>query len=374
MSLLVASILIVAAALLAVSCGTPSFSKETRTRLSESLDKVLRENDMPGAVAIVSVEGKGSWVATKGKGDLATGEPMEVSDKFRIASITKTFTAEMVLMLADQGKLKLEDTVDKYVNEVPNGNKITVRMLLNHTSGIMDEDPEGILRRETKDDPLKQWRPWDVFQAFTGGKVQGEPGKEHVYSNAGYVLLGIIIEKVSGKTVQQFLEEQITGPLAMHDTYFPDGPDITGPHAHGYDGQKDVTRMNMSWDFTAGAMISTVNDLNTWARAFAEGKLISPEMHKQQLIWVDVPGGRGQIKYGLGMENLFGWLGHNGSNTGWQSDMYYLPDEKATVVVLMNKESSDGSDGLAAQQAFAGPADIVVPGSIPDWYLESISP
>ena len=323
----------------------------------------------------MSVEGEGTWTTAKGKADLATGEAMKTEDKFRIASITKTFTAEMVLILSDQGKLGLDDTVDKLVSDVPNGDKITIRMLLNHTSGIWDEDPDGILQKGLKNDPLRKWDPCEIFQAFTGGKVQHEPGKEYEYSNAGYVLLSIIIEKVSEKSVQEVLAETITGPLEMTDTYFPEGPEINGPHAHGYDGAEDVTeKIDPSWDFTAGAMISTANDLHKWAKAFAEGELLSPEMHREQIKYVNVPEGRGQIRWGLGMANLFGWLGHNGSNTGWQSDMYYLPDKKATIVVLMNKESQDGSDYWANQQGFAWPAEVIVPDSVADWYLKIIAP
>ena len=367
-------LLIILALVPLASCGGSSdLSKETWDELSATLDKLIRVNELPGAVAKVSVEGEGTWTTAKGKADLATGEAMKTEDKFRIASITKTFTAEMVLILSDQGKLKLDDTVDKYVQGVPNGDKITIRMLLNHTSGIRDDDPQGILR-EGLQDFTRKWDPWEVFQAYTGGKVQGEPGKEHEYSNAGYVLLGIIIEKVNEKPIQEVLKNTITGPLEMPNTYFSDGPDITRPHAQGYDGTKDVTKMDMSWDFTAGAMISTAGDLHKWAKGFAEGELLSPEMHREQMKYVNHPEGRGQIRYGLGMENLFGWLGHNGSNTGWQSDMYYLPDKKATVVVLMNKESQDGSDKLAIQQGFAWPADVIVPDSVADWYLEIIAP
>ncbi len=371
LSLTAALVLLAALVLSVASCGTPSFSSQTQASLSDALDKVMTDNSVPGVIAHVSVQGQGDWVTTKGVGDVASGEPMKTEDQFRIASITKSFTADMVLILVDRGKLQLDDTIDKYVPNVPNGDKITVRMLLNHTSGIRDDDPQGILR-EGMEDTLRQWDPWEVFQAYTGGQVQGQPGEKHVYSNAGYVLLGIMLQNVSGKSVQQLLEETITGPLSMPDSYFPDGPEIVGPHAHGYDGDQDVTVQNMSWDFTAGAMVSTEGDLTTWAKAFAEGRLISAAMRAEQQQWVEVPGGHGEVLYGLGMENSFGWLGHNGGDVGWLSDMYYLPDEQATIVVLLNKLSADGSDLLAGQQAFAGLSDVMVPGLIPDWYKAAI--
>jgi D-alanyl-D-alanine carboxypeptidase len=230
------------------------------------------------------------------------------------------------------------------------------------------------LQKESKDDPLKRWDPRELFDLWTGSKVQGEPGAEYEYSNAGYILLGILIEEVTGTSIQEFLNESITGPLKLENTFFPDGPDIPEPNAHGYDGTRDVTRVDPSWDFTAGGMVSTAGDLHVWARAFAEGELISPDMLAEQKTWIDIPGGKGEIKSGLGMEESFGWQGKNGDYFGWQADMYYMPEEKASFVVLMNKESSDGSDLGAVQQAFAGVANALVPDSVPDWYVEAITP
>ncbi len=331
----------------------------------------MSKNNIPGAIARVREEGQGDWVSTKGIGNIAIQEPMRRDDKFRIASVTKTFTAEMVLIEADRNQLKLDDTINTYVPQVPNGDKITIRMLLNHTSGIHDTDPQGILFEGMKDF-LRPWDPWEVFMAYTGGQVQGEPGAEHVYSNAGYVLLGIMLENVSGKTVQQLLADTITGPLSLESTYFPDGPVISGPHAHGYDGTQDYTLQDMSWDFTAGAMLSTVDDLTVWAKAFADGRLLSPAMRAEQQQWVEVPRGHGDILYGLGMESAAGWLGHSGGDVGWLTDMYYLPDKQASIVVLLNSLNADGSNLQAGQQALVGLSDVIAPGVMPDWFKTAV--
>jgi len=139
----------------ACSCGT-SDGEKTRQDVSDALDRA-------------SLATFGPWVLTKGESNIETGEPMEAEDKFRIASITKTFTAEMVLILADDGRVGLDDAIGTYVSNVPNGDEITVRMLLNHTSGIQDEDPTGMLQKESKDDPLKRWDPRELFDLWTGG-------------------------------------------------------------------------------------------------------------------------------------------------------------------------------------------------------------
>ena len=359
---IVLSVLVMAAA----SCGSPSFSREITTALNRELDTVMASNKIPGAVAGVWIPSQGTWLVAKGEADVQAGTPMKTSDKFRIASVTKTFTATMVLILADDGRLSLDDRLSKYLPEIANAENITIRQLLNHTSGIRDEDPTGAWAEyfAHTDRMLKRWTPMEVYQAYTGGEVQEEPG-EWEYSNAGYVVLGMVIEKVSETSVPDFCEAEITGPLGLENTYFPEGPEITGEYAHGYDGSTDVTRMDMSWDFTAGAMISTASDLRVWSKSFATGELLSPEMLEQQNTFVDLPGREGNVKEGLGPEYLYGWLGHAGANIGYQCEMWYYPEEDATIVVMMNKLSSDESDFGAATKTFVQLADTVFPGIFP---------
>lgn len=353
--------------LVTASCGGPVFPQETTTALNKDLTGVMAQYRIPGSVSGIWVPSQGTWFVAKGKADVKTGTPVKTGDKFRIASITKTFTSTMVLILADEGKLSLDDKLSKYLPRIANSDNITIRQLLNHTSGIVDGDPSGVWAEyfAHTDKMLKQWTPMEVYQAYTGGKVQGEPGKQWQYSNAGYVVLGMVIEKVSGQSVATFCEEKITKPLVLADTYFPVGPDITGQYAHGYDGTTDVTRMNMSWDFTAGAMISSAPDLKVWAKAFATGKLLSPAMLKQQNSYVDIPVANGNAKEGLGPEWSRGWIGHGGANNGYQSAMWYYPKEDATVVVLMNKLSGDGSDVSAAAETFHELVNTVFPGTFP---------
>lgn len=360
-------------ALLTWSCA-PSFSSATTDRLSARVKQGMAAGKIPGSVSGARVSSRGDWLESFGKADARAGTAMKTGDRFRIASITKTFTGTMVLMLADDGKLALDDKVAKYLPGIPNAENITIRQLLNHTSGIADEDPNGVLHDYFKDTSsmFKQWTPEEVVQAYTGGNVQGQPGEGYEYSNAGYVVLGMIIEKASGRKVPDFCREKITGPLGLKDTYFPTGPDMTGRYAHGYDGTKDVTRMDMSWDFTAGAMVSTAPDLNVWAKALATGQLLSPGMHRQQLAWVDIPGTRGQARYGLGIEYQFGWLGHGGANVGYQSEMWYYPVKDSTVVVMMNKLSSDGSDAGAATKTCNRLIEVLFPGFFPEWYWELV--
>jgi D-alanyl-D-alanine carboxypeptidase len=370
--LLHAIVLLITVSLIALSvsaCGTPSFDANTQSQLDGIIEKVMEANQLPGAVVGVWVPGQGTWVVAKGEADVETAKAMKTTDKFRIASITKTFTSNMVLQLADEGKLELDDRLDKYLPEIPFSGQITLRQLLNHTSGIIDDNDS--VDDIVDADPLKKWEPMEVVESYTGGELGEEPGKQINYSNAGYIILGMVIEKVSGDTVENVLQEKIAKPLELENTYFPEGPDISGEYAHGYDGTEDVTHIDMSWDWTAGAMISTLDDLKIWAKAFAEGTLLSGEMYEEQLTFVDFPKGRGEIKYGLGTYYEFGFLGHDGADLGYQSDMMYLPEKEATIIILFNKLSEDLSDLNATEKAFVGIADIVLPGAIPEWYTEA---
>ena len=366
----IALLVVVSMVALGVSaCGTPAFDADTQAHLDGVIEKVMEDNQLPGTVVGVWIPDQGTWIVAKGEADMETGRAMKTTDKFRIASITKTFTSNMVLQLADEGKLELDDRLDEYLPEIPFSSQITLRQLLNHTSGIIDDNDN--VDDIVDADPLKKWEPMEVVEAYTGGELDEEPGKQINYSNAVYIILGMVIAEVSGDTVEDFLQDRIVEPLGLENTYFPEGPDISGEHAHGYDGAEDVTRIDMSWDWTAGAMISTLDDLKVWAKAFAEGELLSGEMHEEQLTFVDFPKGRGEMKCGLGTYYEFGFLGHDGADLGYQSDMMYYPGKEATIIILFNKLSEDLSDLNATEKAFVGIADIVLPGAIPEWYTEA---
>lgn len=359
-----AGVILLAIVMVAASCGATTFPKDTTAALYRDLTLSMSEGKIPGSVAGMWVPSQGTWFVTKGEADVQTNTPVKAGDKFRIASITKTFTATMVLILADEGKLSLDDKLSKYLPDIANAENITIRQLLNHTSGIRDGDPTGVWQKyfAHTDQILRRWTPMEVYLAYTGGQVQEQPGVWS-YSNAGYVVLGMVIEKASGQSVPDFCQQKIAKPLGLVNTYFPVGPDITGSHAHGYDGTVDVTRMDMSWDFTAGAMISTAPELKVWAKAFATGKLLSPAMREQQNTFIDIPGTKGRGKEGLGPEQAEGWLGHGGANIGYQSEMWYLPEKDATVVVLMNKLSSDNTDTGTATKCRKRLINTIFPGT-----------
>jgi len=333
------------------STSTPTLSQETQDKLESAVDEALSESGAPGAIAGVWTP-EGDWITAKGEANIDTGEPMKTSDRFRIGSITKTFVATIVLTLADDGLMSLDDKLSEYYPDFPKGDEITVRMLLNHTSGIFswDED-EGIFKR-IYEDPGAGWTIEGMIQLALEHPFYFEPGTGQHYSNINYFLLGMIIEEVSGQTLQKAIEERIAEPLGLENTFLPDSPDYEGETVHGYDevdgelvdvnGSKieEVISFDLAW--AAGGMVTTLDDLKVWAKALATGELLSEEMHKEQMTMVNTTPEGSPIKtgYGLGVNESDVWVGHSGAVVGHMCNMGYFPEMDATIITYFNKLST----------------------------------
>jgi D-alanyl-D-alanine carboxypeptidase len=287
--------------------------------LAAALKKSFRESDAPGVVAAVQTP-EYTWVRALGVADRASGESMTPEVHQRIGSVTKTFTATLLLQAEDEGLLSLDDTIDQYIKGVPNGDKITLRQMADMTSGIASYTEDKQWVKEWSSDPYRVWKPEELAQAGIKDSPLFDPGTEWFYSNTNYVLLGLVLEQVTGKPIGDLYREQIIEPLGLKNTSFPDQADssIPEPHAQGYtlqgqsDGEPaDVTDWNPSWAWTAGAMISTVEDLLVYGRALGTGKgLLSPEQQSERLdsFVSDVPPLNqppinGELGYGIGLAN-----------------------------------------------------------------------
>jgi D-alanyl-D-alanine carboxypeptidase len=288
-------------------------------KLRPLLEAKMKQLRIPGAIIFVDDPGQGSWTTAMGLGNLASREPMQVHNYMRIGSISKTLTATVILQLVDQHKLRLKDPVGKYQPEVPNGKNITIRELLNMTSGLFNyDDDEGFVQAFLAD-PYKAWRPNDLVAVAFKHPPYFAPGKGWHYSNTNYILLGMIIEQLTHQPVEKAFEQYIFRPLGLHYTSLPPRTSsaIRDPHAQGYMYATDftgkgptlnVTDWNPSWGWTAGSAISTLHDLKIWARALATGQLLSTATQKERLNWVNIgtlwlgkPFG-----YGLGWQTLVG--------------------------------------------------------------------
>jgi len=333
-------------------------AQATEDDLDAALEKSFKETDAPGVVAAVETPDY-TWVQAKGVADRASGEQMTPEVHHRIGSVTKTFTATLLLKAADDGLLSLDDTIDQYVKGVPNGDEITLRQVADMTSGIASYTESDQWVEEWSSNPNKVWKPEDLAQYGIEESPLFKPGTAWFYSNTNYVLLGLVLQQVTGKPIEQLYEEEIIRPLDLTETSFPGKSSaIPEPYDHGYtlqgksSGQKpiDSTHWSPSMAWTAGEMISTVDDLLVYGRALGTGKgLLSPEMQSERLdsFVSDVPPLnqpplKGDLEYGIGIGKDHGWVGHNGEIPGYNTYLFYHPDLDAVVVVLVNSDISSG--------------------------------
>lgn len=318
-------------------------------RLDSALTGAMETAGIPGAiVGVWSPEGE--YVKAFGVADTAAGTPMKTDFFSRIGSVTKTFISTAVLQLVDRGKLNLDDPIAEYVDGVPGGAAITVRQVATMRSGLGDyTEAPGFVESLTVD-PSRSLRPEQLLDwAFTQ-PAMFEPDRAWRYNNTNYILLGLLVERVSGQSLRDYLNEHILGPLNLSDTSLPPGTEFPRPHARGYTTLSDTgpvidaTDWSASSTWAAGGMISTLEDTAAWARALADGALISPALQEERLRSAaggSMPAGVG---YGIGILSVNGWIGHNGSVPGYQSVAVHLPARDTTLVILANSDipSADG--------------------------------
>ncbi|ATW53029.1 serine hydrolase [Streptomyces peucetius subsp. caesius ATCC 27952] len=320
----------------------PELSPAVAARLDTAIRQVMREADVPGVMVSLSAPGKGSYVRAFGVADKATGAPMDPDLYMRIGSETKTFTVTALLELVDQGKVALDDPIAKYIDQVPNGDKITLRNLAGMRSGLFNYSMDEGFVKALESDPTKPFTPQQLLDYAFKHPVQFQPGEKFEYANTNLILLGLVVEKAGGMPLNEFIDQKVVKPAGLRHTVFPTGAQFPSPHAHGYTNQtasgkvEDSTNWDPSWGWAAGAMISDLRDLRSWARTLATGTLLSPETQAQRLKTesTGVPG----AGYGLGIFDIQGWIGHNGSLPGYESVTVYLPESKATLVVLLNND------------------------------------
>jgi D-alanyl-D-alanine carboxypeptidase len=330
-------------------CPTGGLGRTLTARLDKAVADVREEAGIPGVAVGLWMPGKGCYVRATGVADKATGQPMSTDFYSRIGSETKTFTVTALLKLVDDGRIRLDDPISRYVHGVPNGRHITLRHLAEMRSGLFPYSSDADFVHDLLSDPTRTFTPPELLAYGFKHRNTSAPGKVFVYNNSNLVLLGLVIEKVTGHHVADVIDRRVLRPAHLDDTLFPDGPNVREfpePHARGYTNQTlsgevtDSTDWNPSWGWSAGAMISNMHDLHRWAKIVATGTLLSPETQKQRL--KTLPTGFPGLSYGLGIFETGGWIGHNGSIPGYESVTVYLPALKATLVVLINTDITTG--------------------------------
>lgn len=326
-----------------------------------------------GAVGLsVAVARDGEVILSKGYGLAEVEHDVEADENtiFRIGSITKQFTAAAIMRLVEQGKLDLDDPVTKHVPGYnTQGREITVRHLLTHTSGIKNYTE---LRRVMVDEPEREFTHEEMLGMVQNEPLAFEPGTKFAYCNTGYYLLGMIIEKVSGKDYCAYLQDEFFGPLGLTDTRCDSNTEIIKDRAQGYtvDGGRLVHDRGLATGttFAAGGLIASARDLVVWADALAAGKVVSAASYELMSTPHTLTGG-GAIEYGFGhfIDSLDGHtrVGHGGDIFGFNSMLARFPDDGVTVAVISNSlpiSSTRVANGLSRNAL--GLSEAAAPASV----------
>lgn len=345
------------------SCGKPSISTAGAKKADAALDEIMGRFEIPGSLAQVTTPTGKVWAGARGEADVKAGEAMRPGMKFRIGSNTKSFTAVVVLQLCDEKKLSLDDTLSEHLPEYPQWGSVTVRQLLNMTSGIYNFTDDEAFWGGVLADPLKEYKPEQLVAVAAAHPVVTPPGGEWYYSNTNYVLLGMLIEKVTGNSAGAEITKRTVDELGLKHTEFATGPDMTGEYAHGYWDDPataklaDITRINPSMAWTAGCMVSDAADLGVWVEAVVKGKLVSDASLKEQMTFVET--GMPFVKYGLGVFEVNGYVGNGGAIPGYNSAMFRHPKKDTQVVCMFNKDPVAGGQAVAMTEGLFGLAGAV---------------
>jgi CubicO group peptidase (beta-lactamase class C family) len=327
----------------------------TRDRIAAGVDSIAADALKGGQVAgmsIAVVRGRDTLVLKAyGKADLELDVPTPDRAVYEIGSVTKQFTATAILQLMEQGKLSLDDELTKYLPRYPmQGHRVTLRRLLDHTSGIFGytEIPE------TQVINLRPAPHDSVVALFAAKPFAFEPGTAEVYSNSGYFLLGLIIEKVSGLPYEQYVQRNLFDRVGMRDSRYCSNSAVVPRRVHGYDfdeGRLTLPRyIDFSWPYAAGSLCSTVGDLVAWTRALHGGALLGPAAY-HELITPGTLNDGTPLRYakGIAADSVLGHrqIHHGGAIPGFTSEVAYLPDDTLTVVVLVNTAGPVTPEGTA---------------------------
>jgi CubicO group peptidase (beta-lactamase class C family) len=327
---------IVISLLFTASCGAQiSFDDGLKAHLNK-----LTKDELPGVAVLVSRDGKIAFQGGFGFANIEEKTPVTPETKFRIGSIAKQFTAAAILRLAEDGKLALDDKLEKYFPGFPRGGEITLRQLLNHTSGIRSytSKPEFIGR------VVNPIRPADLIAWFRDDPVDFAPGAGFLYNNSAYFLAGEIVAKVSGLSLDAYLRATFFDPLGMKDSgIFVNSAPPTGI-ARGYSMNDWKATPALDWDMSwaggAGALYSTVGDLFRWNEALFGGRVLKPESFQLMTTPVKLPPGVDGMRYGYGLAiasiQRLPAISHGGGLNGWASDLQRVTEQHCTIVVLGN--------------------------------------
>lgn len=331
--------------LLCIAIPLTSFSQS----IEEKFDTLLQERykpDGPGATVLVAKQGKIIYHKAFGLANIELQVPMKPNNVFEIGSITKQFTSVAILMLMEQGKLTIQDEITKFIPDYPtHGKKITIHHLLNHTSGIKSYTSMNLSEIAAKD-----MTPTELINYFKNEPMDFDPGEKWLYNNSGYIILGFIIEKISGQSYEGFVEQNIFTPLAMNNSYYGSKREVIKNRASGYqtrEGYVNSAYLSMTLPYAAGSLMSTVEDLHKWQNAVNTNVLVKAETIKKAFQNTTLNNGKPTYYgYGWSVNEIKGipTIEHGGGIFGYTSYQIYIPEEDVHAAILTNCNCNSPTD------------------------------
>ncbi len=321
----------------------------------QSLINDMTSSGVVGVTMSVYHNQTGIWIGASGKADLHNNIDMQPCNISRVGSTVKMFTATTVLKLAEEGKLHLDDKISSYlqgdvINKIENADKATIRQLLQHSSGIYNYIQNLKFQTASLNDFIREWKPNDLLKYAYNQKAYFQPGDDVRYSNTGYIMLGMLIEKIEGKPFYKVFEDKIFNPLGLTMTKFAAEDPIPQGIVRGYIDMYSNLQVVEStyfsgWDyFTAdGGLISNPYDMNVFFRALMSGQIINSNSLNQMFAWKipkELDNDFFPISYGLGIFKIETDKGvaymHSGDAVGYYANMIYFPDDSTTIVYAVN--------------------------------------
>jgi D-alanyl-D-alanine carboxypeptidase len=321
-------------------------------------DSVIENTRVPGIVALVVDHKMGiDWLYTAGYSDIPNKLPMDETFRFRIGSNTKTMTCTVLLQLVDEGKVSLDDSLSKYYPDYPQAEKITIAMLLDMKSGIFNYSEDlPVFMQSMLSNPSRVWQAQELIDLGFSHDFYFEPGTDIHYSNTNTFIIGKLIEKLTGNSLETEINNRIIQPLGLYNTRFlTSGVELPGNHGRGYEIDNaniytDATeRYDISWAWAAGSSYSTPRELQEYVEALVKGIFLSSSLQQKRLtenfygrddLWL------GKMNYGLGIMRCGrSFYGHGGDLPGFSTTMYHSNEKDCTVILYFNTQD-DYPSGL----------------------------
>jgi len=335
--------------------------------IKQVMDKIvtdtIKEKNIPGAIVGVWSPSVGVWVKTFGQADVGNGKSMHDSKKIRIGSVTQTFLVSTLLSLIDDRKINLDDPVSKYLNFIPNGGNITIRQLASNTSGIFNYTEDAEFSQQVIKNPLREYQPRELANIAFKHEPYFKPGQGWYASDTNFIILGMIMEKVTSEKIEDLIRLRIINRLGLKNTSFAVYPFMEEDYSRGYidkkDGIQDITLLDPSRMWAAGAIISDTQDLALWTKALYKGSFLTDKMRQARFNWVAT--GEPFLQYGLGVSKFGDFIGYSGGTPGYACVIYYMPIKDTMIIVVLNKFPDNG----AAVSIFKSLAKTVIPDYVP---------